>query len=265
MKRRARRAFTENDDGLSPPVAIVDQTFADRYFRGEPIGKRITVDPQPDQRDSVWMTIVGVVAHTAHEALDGPKRIQYYFPYAQQPSANVVMTMGPVGDPTRALPGARAAIRELDPDLPLAVVSTMNEMIESSIAQRRLAMVLLAIFSTVATALACLGVSGNLAFMVSRRSRELGIRRALGSESGALMWEVLRASLARVIPGIVAGLAIGLSMTRAVRSQLYDVAAVDLPVLVASTLLLALVAAVAAIIPARRSMQADPLVVLRAE
>ena len=259
------RGFTENDDGSSPPVAIIDQTYAERYFRGDPIGKRITVDPQPDQRDSVWVTIVGVVAHTAHEALDGPRRIQYYFPYAQQPGANVVMAIGTTGDPTTALPGARTAIRELDPDLPLASVSTMDEMIESSIAQRRLATVLLGIFSAVATALACLAVYGNLSFMVSRRSRELGIRRALGSESGALMWEVLRASLTRVIPGVAAGLVIGLSMTRLVRGQLYDVAPVDLPVVVASTLLLVLVAAAAAVIPARRSMRADPLVVLRAE
>jgi ABC-type antimicrobial peptide transport system permease subunit len=175
------------------------------------------------------------------------------------------MAIGTTGDPTTALSGARAVIRDLDADLPLASVSTMNEMIESSIAQRRLATVLLAIFSAVATALACLGVYGNLAFMVGRRSRELGIRRALGSESGALMREVLRASLARVVPGIVAGLAIGLSMTRAVRSQLYDVAAIDPMVLVGSTLVLLLVAAAAAVIPARRSMQADPLVVLRAE
>jgi putative ABC transport system permease protein len=85
-----RRTFTENDDASSPSIPIVDQGFAERYFRGDGVGKRITLDPQPGQRDSVWMTIVEVVAHTAHEAPDGPKRVQYYFPYAQRPTGNVV-------------------------------------------------------------------------------------------------------------------------------------------------------------------------------
>ena len=259
------RVFTENDGPSSPPVAIVDHTFAERSFHGDAVGKRITLDPQPGQRDSVWVTIVGVVAHTAHEALDGPRRIQYYFPYAQQPSANVVMAIGTTGDPIAALPAARAVIRELDPDLPLATVSTMGALIESSIAQRRLAVLLLAIFSIVATALACLGVYGNLAFMVNRRARELAIRRALGSDNAALLSEVVRAGLARVVPGIVVGLAIGLTLARAIRGQLYGVTAIDPPVLLAATLLLLTIAAVAALIPARRSMRADPLIVLRSD
>jgi predicted permease len=259
------RVFSENDDASSPPVAIVDKDFADRFLRGDAIGKRITVDPQPGQPDSVWMTIVGVVAHTAHEALDGPRRIQYYFPYAQRPSPNVVVAIGTTSDPLAALPAARAAIREMDPDLPIAAVSTMEAQIESSIAQRRLSVLLLAAFAIVATALACLGVYGNLAFMVSRRARELGIRRALGSGTGALMMGVLRASLARVAPGIVVGLGIGLALGRAIRSQLYDVSPLNPQILLAATLLLLFVAALAALIPARRSMNADPLVVLRSE
>jgi ABC-type antimicrobial peptide transport system permease subunit len=116
---------------------------------------------------------------------------------------------------------------------------------------------------TVATALACLGVYGNLAFMVRRRARELRIRRALGGEPGGLMWEVVRASFARVLPGILAGLPIGLGLARGIRSQLYDVASIDPLVLVTATVLVLLVAALAAVIPARRSMNADPLVVLR--
>jgi ABC-type antimicrobial peptide transport system permease subunit len=211
------------------------------------------------------MTVVGVVSHTAHEALDGPRRIQYYFPYAQRPSRNVVMAIGTRGNPSNALPAVRAAIRDMDPDLPLAAVTTMDTMIESSIAQKRLATALLMAFAAVATALACLGVYGNLAYMVARRARELGIRRALGSEPTALVMGVLRETFARVGPGLVAGFVLGIGIGQLARSQLYGVSPLDPQVLLGAALFLTLVALASALVPARRSMRADPLVVLRSE
>jgi putative ABC transport system permease protein len=259
------RMFSETDDESRPPVTIVDEEFARRMFKRDPIGQRIALDPQPGQKDSSWVTIVGVVAHTAHEALDAPRRIQYYFPYAQRPGRNVAVVMRARVEPASLAREVRAAIKELDSDLPISSLGSMSSWIEASMWQRRLAVLLLALFSGVATTLASLGIYGHMSFMVARRSRDVGIRRALGAPTVELTLGVVRDGLALTTVGAAAGVVLGASLARLLASQLYEVAWLDPAVLIAASLLILVVALAAIVVPASRAMTADPLVVLQSE
>jgi hypothetical protein len=260
------RAFTEEDMQDRPPVMVIDELFATRHFAGrDPLGKRIALDPQPGQRDSAWITVVGVVGHTAHEGLDAARRIQYYFPFAQRPSREISVAMGTTGDQVRVLPAARAVVRDLDADLPLAAVSTLDALVNASFAPRRLLMVLLAGFSIIAVALASVGIYGLVSYSVSRRSRELGIRRALGGSRRELLLLVLRQGMSLVAAGVAVGLVVGFGAARLLASQLYQVTPTDPSTFLVGTALLSAVALVATLVPALRATAADPLEALRAE
>ena len=228
-------------------------------------GQRLALDPQPGDRDSSWATVVGLVPHMAHEGLDAPWRIQYYFPYAQRPGRNLVVAVGTVGAPAAFLPAVRQAVRELNADLPLASVSSLGAMIATSLAQRRLSIALLAVFSVIAVVLASVGIYGSLSYSVARRSRELGIRRALGGPRTQLLGLVLRQGMSLVGLGVAAGLTAGFALTRLVASQLYQVKPGDPWIFGASIALLVTLSLAATLVPALRAMVADPMVALRSE
>ena len=260
------RAFTERDMDGQPRVAVIDELFAKRYFGGrEAIGRRIALDPQPGQADSAWITIVGVVAHTAHEGLDAPGRIQYYFPYAQRPIRDVVVAIGTSGNPARVVPSARAIVGQLDPDLPFASVATVDALIDSSLGQRRLLLVLLAGFSSIAVLLASVGIYGLVSYSVSRRTRELGIRRALGGSRTSLLLFVLNESMSLIARGVAVGLALGFGVTRLLASQLYLVRPTDPATFMIGTSVILGVALIATFAPAWRATSASPLIPLQAE
>jgi putative ABC transport system permease protein len=260
------RPFANSDAEGQPRVAVIDELFAKRYFGGrDAIGRRIALDPQPGQADSAWITVVGVVAHTAHEGLDATGRIQYYFPYAQRPIRDVVVAIGTTGNPTRVIPSARAIVGQRDPDLPLASVATIDALIDASLGQRQLLLVLLAGFSIIAVVLASVGIYGLVSYSVSRRARELGIRRALGGSRSRLLWLVLNQSLSLITAGVMAGLALAFMLTRLLASELYSVTPTDPATFVIGTSVLFGVALVATLVPAWRATTVSPLIALRSE
>lgn len=261
----AGREFTDADRMGAPQVAIVDQVLAHKYWpQGDPIGKRITYDNPTDPK-AQWIQIVGVVGHTAHEGLDADQRTQVYLPVAQSGGSAMGFTVRTSGDPLALANAVRAAIRSVDPDLAMANVSTMDALVEGSTGPRRFAMLLLGGFALLALTLASIGLYGVMSYSVTQRTRELGVRMALGAETSEVLGLVLRQGLRLALVGVGIGLVASLLMTRLLKNMLYDLSATD-PVTFASiSLLLIVVALLASYLPARRATKVDPMVALRAE
>ncbi|MDQ2670291.1 MAG: ABC transporter permease, partial [Gemmatimonadota bacterium] len=222
IRLRAGRGFTLQDGEGAPPVAVVDQLLAERFWPGESaIGKRVSLsgfdDPAP-----VWIEIVGVVDHTSQEGLDDERRTQLYVPFAQRPRENMTFAVRADGDPASLGPLVRAAVSRIDPDLPVSQMATMETLVEDSAGTRRFAMVLLAVFAGVALTLAVVGLYGVLSSTVAQRAREMGIRLALGAQTGDILRMVLRQGLVLAAAGVAIGLVASLALTRLLASLLYE-------------------------------------------
>jgi predicted permease len=257
---------TDRLDGLQ--VAIVDDEFVKRFYKpGESaIGKRIWWGDDTPNDSTEFITIVGVVGHARHEGLDAEPRVQVYRPYAQAGGgggASIVLRT--TGDPLRIVPSVRAAIREIDKDLPIARIRTMEEMIGTSMSQRKLSTVLLGVFSGIALLLATIGIYGVMSYTVAQRQRELGIRMALGASRDGVLKLVLRQGMQLALLGMVIGLAGAFALTRLISSQLYGVGTTDPATFVAVTAVLGTVALVASLVPAMRATRVDPVIALREE
>jgi putative ABC transport system permease protein len=260
------RLFTERDGASGPPVVIVDEELVKRYWpNADPIGKRITFDNP--QRDSVidWITVVGVIGHTKHEALDAENRVQLYFPYRLGVGGMMYFAVRTTGDPSRALPAVRAAIRSIDRDVPIANIATMDENISNSMGQRRFAMLLLGVFAAMAMVLASIGIYGVMSYSVTQRAHEIGIRMALGAARRNVLSMVMGQGLVLVGVGVVIGVAGALALTRLIASQLFGVQPTDPSTFVLVALTLVGVAALATFVPALRATRVDPVVALRDE
>jgi putative ABC transport system permease protein len=258
------RFFTDQDLTSTARVVIVDDRMAADLWPGQSaIGKRIRYGDQTTE--TPWETVVGVVARVKQYALDADARIAFYRPHTQQPSRSLYVTVRTAGDP-RTLAGAvRAAVRAVDPDLPVFRLTTMRARVETSLARRRFLMTLLALFAVVAAALAAIGVYGVMAYLVSQGAREMGIRIALGASPAAIQGLVLRQGLVLGVVGVAAGVAGALGLTRLVAGLLFGIAANDpLTFTVIATTLAAVVLA-ASYLPARRAARTDPVVALRSE
>ena len=265
---RGRYLSDEDRDG-SRLVAVIDQEFVRRYWpENDPIGKRFTFGPPDGVTDTTqneWIEIVGVVGHTAHEGLDADPRIQLYLPYRQVTQPFMALAVRTTGSPDRYVNLVRDAIRSVDADQPISGVSNMDEMLSRSVGQRRLSMVLLSIFSGIALVLASIGIYGVMSYSVTQRSRELGVRLALGADRGDVLRLVLRQGMGLALLGIGIGLAAALALTRLIESQLYGVAATDPLTFLLVAGVLAATALLANLIPALRATRMDPAVVLREE
>jgi predicted permease len=260
------RFLSPQDGPDAPPVAVVDEELARRFWPElDPIGRRITFDDADD--DSIhWVPVVGVVKHTKHAGLDDQDRVQLYFSYRQAPEVGgMSVAVRTSGDPAAATAAVRVAIRGIDPDVPLASTSTMAELMDRTLGARRLSVRLLAFFSALAALLAALGIYGVVSHMVTLRTRELGVRMALGAGSGRLLRMVLREGLALALGGVVLGMAGAFGLTRLIAAQLFGVAPTDPLTFVATAALLVLAAVVATLVPAGRAARVDPMVALRAE
>ena len=237
--------------------------------RGEdPIGKRIWFGDRTPTDSTRYLTIVGVVGHAKQEGLDAEPRVQVYVPYTQAGRYGIrglEIAVRTAGAPTAAVPAVRAAIREVDRDQPMSNVRSMDEMIETSMGQRRLSMVLLALFSGLALALASLGIYGVMSYAVTQRSREMGIRLALGATTSDVLRLVVRQGMALVLIGVGVGVAAALALTRVIASQLYAVRPTDPITFGTVALVLSAIALLATLIPARRATRVDPVVTLRDE
>src|SRR6266850_233920 len=267
------RSFDERDNENAPRVVIVDERLAQHFWPDrDPLGRRMYM-PGDDKdllkidEHTVWLTVVGVARSLRYENLDGSGAPvgAYYFPNSQQPAGGFTFALKTAADPGSVVRALRADISRLDPDLAVFDVHSMPERIDLSLSSRRTSMLLASAFGGVALFLASLGIYGVLAYLVARRTREIGIRVALGSTRAGILNLVLREGFELVVLGLVLGLAGALSLHKAVASEIYGVRPLD-PLILASVMaLLAIVALVACAVPARRAMRVDPMVALRYE
>lgn len=264
------RLFTDSDTASSPPVVIVDDVLARKFWPGQdPVGRRMFqpenaedfTKPGPNTR---WLTVVGVVGETKLAGLvNSDTRFgTYYFPVSQDAIRTMTLAVRTTGDPVALTNAIRQTLASIDPELPLYSVRTMEDRISESLSDRRTPMVLAALFAGVALFLAAMGLYGVLAYQVAQRRKEIGIRMALGSEPKGIFALILREGIMLLASGLAAGLVGAFAIRRAMESQLYGVSAMDPLVLGGVALVLAIVAVIACIVPARRAARIDPNVAL---
>jgi putative ABC transport system permease protein len=264
IKLLAGRALDDADTLDKPRVTIVNEALARQYFRGEDaIGRRIKF-ARPTDND-VWVTIVGVVADEKQDGLDQPARPQAYSTIRQRMQNPLTFVVRSTLDEVSVVAAARREVQAVDRDLALTTVAPMRAVVDESMGDHRFRTVLLAAFAGVAVLLAALGIYGVLAYFVSQRSRELGIRLALGARPGALFGMVVRQGMRPVAIGAAVGLAGAVAITTVMQSLLFGVNPVDPATYAAAAATLAIIALAACAVPALRATRVDPLVALRDE
>ena len=256
------RNFTDSDDDKALPVAIVDQTLARQYWPNEnPIGKRIKSGPI--QSTNPWLNIIGVVGDVKTDSLELQEAPHIYLSDFQAPAYNSVIYLRTAGDPGSLGDAIRPEVQAVDPNVPVYAVRTMEDVIARSMAERRFALQILGFFAGVALLLAAIGIYGVMAYTYSQRRHEIGIRMALGAQPRDILRMALGEGMTLVAIGLGSGLVGALILTRFLRSLLYAVSPNDPLTFAALLALLAAVALLACLVPARRATQTDPLVALR--
>ena len=256
------RAFDARDAGTGVRRVIINQTLAAKYFPGEdPIGKSLIIswnDPGPDE-------IVGVVGDVRLTDLETEARATIYWPPGRFTYPYAGVAIRTAGDPRGVVSAVISALHDLDPNVAAADVRTMEDVLDASVAQRRLTMMLLAIFAALALVLAAVGIYGVIGYSVSQRTQEIGIRMALGAPRAAVMRMVVGQAMTLAAAGLVAGGVGAWLLTRLMQKLLYGVTPSDPVTFAAVSAILALVAAVAASIPGLRATRVDPVIALRSE
>jgi putative ABC transport system permease protein len=257
------RNFSEHDRADSLPVAIINQAAAAQVFPGKnPIGQYLTnLGPKAKK-----LQIIGVIGNVRHVALETAPRPEVYVPITQTqwPSMNFTVRSG-VSDPLRLLPAVQRAVWSVDRNVPLAHPRTMEDVLAHSVLRRKFAMLLLSIFAGLATLLAAIGLYGVISFSVAQRTKEIGIRMALGGQRGDMLRMVLRQSGLLVALGMVIGIPAAFGATRLLGTMLYGVGASDLVTYLFVIALLGAAAFLASILPALRATKVDPMIALRYE
>src|SRR5580704_1281940 len=261
---RSGRFFNADDTEAKLRVAVIDEFMAREYWPHEdPLGKRIRFGGLDD--DGKWITIVGVAGRIKQYTLDSDSRIALYLPQTQYPTRSMNVVLRGQSDPANLTSAVANAIHGLDPDLPLYNVRTMEQRLAESLARRKFSMALLTAFAGLALALATIGVYGVIAYLVNQGTRELGIRIALGASQRNILALVLRQGMALALTGVAIGVAGAFALTRLMQSLLYGVKATDALTFAAIPILLAVIALLTSLIPARRAARIDPMVSLRSE
>ena len=259
----AGRVFSERDTADAPAVAMVDETFERTHYPGESaLGKRLRFGA-PDDKTAKWLEIVGVVGHVKNYGVDEDSRVEVYFPFEQSPGPGVTLVLRGAGDPAALTGSLRAAVRSVDPELPLYAVRTLPELVSDRTAQRRLAVLLITVFATVALVLAAVGIYGVMSYAVAQRTQEIGIRMALGAERDEILRMVLRHGTLMAVSGVGLGLVAAFALARLITSLLFQTSAADPPTFSVVPVVLIAVAVLACYLPARRATRVDPLVALR--
>jgi putative ABC transport system permease protein len=258
------RLFTDRDIAAAPKVALISETCAREQFPSQdPIGKQIQLGGRDDTKP--WMTIVGIVGDVRQYGLDMASTIAVYIPQAQDLSFSYSLVARTATDPRGLERAARAAFLSVDPTQPVFQAQPMESYLASSLAQRRFTLALLALFGGLALALAAVGIYGVVSYAATSRTREMGIRMALGADRRDVLAMVLRQAAVLASGGLAAGLAVSLTLSRFLSSLLFEVRATDLATLATIAALLAAVALAASYLPARRAAGVDPTVALRYE
>jgi putative ABC transport system permease protein len=255
------RWITSADVANSMPVAVIDETVAKKYFSNlEPIGMQISCTVE-----KVNCTIVGIVGATKYKDLSAPADPTIYYAAAQMPKPIMHLTIKTAGDPLKLAAALRHEVAQLDPNLPLSHVDTLEHALALSLAQERFSIQLMSVFAALAAGLAALGIYGVLAYLVDQRQRELGIRIALGATRGDVLALVVRQGSTPVAIGLALGIAGAFALTGVLNSLLFEVSATDPLIFAAITLGLIAVSLAAMAVPARRAGRVDPLEALRHE
>jgi putative ABC transport system permease protein len=260
------RAFTEADRRGAPPVAVINQAMAKKLWPGiDPIGHTLKMfNPT-----SPWVTIVGVVGDVHARGFQEDVPPTMYFPYSQAATSayyqpgSMTLVIRTAGDPAAMAPAVRGVVRALDSQVPISRVATMDEVVAHSIASRRFTTLLLGGFAVLALALAGIGIYGVIAYGVSQRTYEIGVRLALGATTGSVIRLVMEEGVGMTAAGLALGLAGAFAVDRLLRSLLVGVTTTDSATLVAVVGVLAAVAACACALPARRATAVSPTEALR--
>jgi predicted permease len=259
------RDFQETDTAESVPVVVINDAMAKTFWPGEdPLGKQVGLG----STRFPLMTIVGIVADVKHLSLRESPAPEMYVPYTQKPYPSMLLmhvALRSAGDAESLTRGVREALGRLDPDLPMAKVTTLKTIVDNSLAQPRFSMLLLAAFGGVALLLACIGMYGVISYSVAQRTREIGIRLALGAQPRQVLGMMLGQGARLAVVGIAIGLLAALAATRIMTSFLYGVQATDPATFAGMALLFIVVALLACYLPARRATRVDPLTALRYE
>ena len=259
------RDFTAQDDWDAPTVVVVSRTLARRFWPGEnPVGKRLTFDDEPDE-PSDWMTVVGVVGDVRHTSLVDEILPQIYAPEAQVGLEEMALLVRTPLDPATLEPAIRSVVASLDPEIPVAEVHEFTQIRDASISTERFRTLLLGAFGVLALGLAIIGVYGVISYGVLQRTREIGIRLALGAQRGEILRLVIREGMVTVAGGILAGLVAGAALSRVLVTLLYEVKPWDPATFASIAVVIAGVALGACVLPARRALRVDPATTLRAE
>jgi len=259
---RRGRFFDARDDTSAPPVLLISETMARRYFPGEdPIGKKVTVRfGRPTARE-----IVGIVGDVLHAGLDTAPRPEVFIPHAQYPFGSMTFVVRTAGDPLAVLPAAKEAVRAVNPLQTFYKIATLQDLVSRSLASRRFLLLLLGAFASLALVLAAFGIYGVVSFTTAQRTHEIGIRMALGAEAQDIRRMIVGSGLAPTLAGVATGSLAAVALTRFLQSFLFEVSATDPLTFLIIAGLLAGVAMVAAYLPARRATRIDPIGALRWE
>ncbi|HWS52912.1 MAG TPA: ABC transporter permease [Pyrinomonadaceae bacterium] len=256
---RAGRAFTEADTADAPDVIIVNEAFARRYLPGvEPLGQRLRLGI-----NSIEGEIVGLVGDIRGASLATTPAPEYYVPEAAVSFGDMTLVVRTANDPASLTPALRQVVSEMDKELPLYDVRTMESLVARSVARQRFSMTLVGVFAALAMLLAAVGIFSVMSFLVAQRTHEIGIRMALGARPGDILSMVVRQGVVLTLVGVGVGLAGAFALTRLMSGLLYEVSATDPVVYGGITALLAGVALLACYVPARRATKVDPLIALR--
>ena len=260
------RGFTDHDTESSVSVAIINEAAARRYWPDQdPIGQRISIGASDD-----WREVVGVAGDTRHEGLDADADPAAYLPQRQRFESlgagferTVTLVVRTSGDVASIAPLLRTAVANVDPQVPIGLVRRMDDLIGDSIAPRRFNFVLVSAFAAVALVLTAAGLYGVMSYLVTQRTREIGVRMALGATRGQVLGLIMRDAGSMTLLGIVLGVAGALVLTRSMTTMLFGVSATNPVVYLSMSLLLAAVASIAVAVPASRATRVDPLAALR--
>ena len=257
------RSFGPEDGPTAAGVAVINQTLAQRFFASQdPIGQHVRTGTSTN---APWLTIVGVIGDIRHEGLEEAPEPELYITYLQNPPVAPFIVLRTNGDPAALIETVRAEARALDKDMPVYDIRTMATLRSETMAQRRFILVLVVAFGLLALGLAAIGVYGVMSLVVSERTREVGVRLALGAHPSDVLAMIVRQALGLAGTGAVIGIAAAAVLTPLMASQLFGIEAIDPMTFAAVPALLMAIAIIAAIVPGLRAMRVDPMTALRYE
>jgi putative ABC transport system permease protein len=267
MRLLSGRFFTDHDDENAAHVCIIDESFAKENFPTEnPLGKQISIGgPRAAGQKPDWLTVVGIVAHVKNYGVDQPSRVETYLPEAQNISDGGTILVRTAGDPVALASTVREVVHSVAPDVPLYNVRPLEETISDSSASRRLSVILISAFAALALTLAAVGIYGVMAYTVTQRSHEIGVRMAMGAAPSTVRRMIAGQGLRLALIGIIVGLVVALAMTHFLASLLFRVSAFDAETFVAGAAILSIIVLVSIWFPARRASRVDPMIALRYE